>query len=98
VLETASSRAAALVLADANYPGWRAFVNGQGRPVENANGLFRTVEVPRGAAKIDMVFEPQCLRLGLFLTLCGLAGLSFMVQVPAKAALLENENESDTRP
>ena len=67
-----------LVVADTFYPGWKAFVNKKPVPVENANFLFRGVEVPAGTSQVEMVYEPQTYRLGMFLTLCGLSILGFL--------------------
>lgn len=62
-----------VVIGDAWSPGWRAWVNGHEVPIEHANFLFRAVEVPRGEAKVTMVYAPQSFRIGAFLSLCGLA-------------------------
>lgn len=97
-LSAVAARPSALVLADAGFPGWKAYVNGRAKPVAVANGLFRAVEVPRGTSRIEMVFEPQTVRLGWFVTLCGLVALSYMMQVRPPAAPPEKNDESDPHP
>ena len=78
---TFQTRAAApsvLVFADTYFPGWKAFVNKQEMPIEQANFLFRAVKVPAGEATVEMIYEPQSYRLGMFFTLFGLGALGFL--------------------
>ncbi len=67
-----------LVFADTNFPGWKAFVNKQETPIEQANFLFRAIELPAGESTVEMIYEPQTYKLGLFLTLFGLGALGFL--------------------
>ncbi|MFW6164468.1 MAG: YfhO family protein, partial [Planctomycetota bacterium] len=62
-----------LVLTDTWYPGWRAFVDGEERPIARVNRMVRAVEVRAGERRVHMVYEPQSFRLGLFLSLIGVA-------------------------
>jgi len=62
-----------LVLTDTWYPGWRAFVDGRPRAVLRANYLMRCVAVAAGEREVRFVYEPQAFRLGLFLSLVGVA-------------------------
>lgn len=58
---TISARAdapAVLVLADADYPGWTALVNGQPAPVLRADGIFRSVAVPAGESTVIFAYQP----------------------------------------
>lgn len=64
-----------LVFSDAYFPGWHAFVNGRETPIEPTNFLFRGLQVPAGASRVEMVYEPETFRIALFLSLCGLAAL-----------------------
>ncbi|MDQ3037448.1 MAG: hypothetical protein M3Y87_33950, partial [Myxococcota bacterium] len=55
--------AGALVVEEAWYPGWRAFlVDRSGRtdevPILRANGLVRAIEVPAGRHRVELRFEP----------------------------------------
>lgn len=47
-----------LVLTDLDYPGWRAYVNGQERPIMRAYGFARAVELPAGSAEVVFQFRP----------------------------------------
>jgi uncharacterized membrane protein YfhO len=62
-------------LSDACYPGWRAFVDGQPRPIRRANYSFRAVALPPGEHEVRFVYAPTSFRAGLFASLVTLLGL-----------------------
>ena len=64
-----------LVLNDTWYPGWRARVDGQPRPIYRVNGTFRGVFVEKGERQVVFEFKPLSFRAGLGLSLIGLLGL-----------------------
>jgi hypothetical protein len=68
-IETQTSAPAILVLNDANYPGWRALVNGQPAPILTADYLFRGVVVPSGHARVEFVYAPTSFRVGAAISL-----------------------------
>jgi hypothetical protein len=55
-----------VVVTDAHYPGWRAWVDRSPAEILIANGAFRAVWVGRGQHDVVMRFEPTSFRLGLF--------------------------------
>jgi uncharacterized membrane protein YfhO len=57
-----SSGRAFLVMADAHYPGWKAYVDGRETPIFYTDVAFRGVIVPAGTHKIVMRFVPGILR------------------------------------
>ena len=63
-----ANRPAYLVLADPNYPGWRAAVDGQPAPLYQADYVFRAVPVPEGRHEVTFVFAPESARLGFILS------------------------------
>lgn len=65
-----------LVLMDTFYPGWRARVDGRETPIVPANFVGRAVEVEAGTHTVEMWFEPQSVRLGIFISLITLGLLS----------------------
>lgn len=67
-IQTSASTGAHLVLADANYPGWRATVDGAAAPIETANGLLRTVNLSSGAHSVSFIYAPDSWRYGLMLS------------------------------
>ncbi len=59
---------AILMLTDTNYPGWKVYVNGEKRPLLLADGIFKAVVVPKGAAKVDFIFEPDSFKIGVWIS------------------------------
>jgi hypothetical protein len=70
-----------VVLTDLHYPGWRATVDGESRPIERTNGIFRGVRVGPGEHTIVYSFAPASFRWGsalaLVAVLASLAGLAY---------------------
>jgi Bacterial membrane protein YfhO len=63
-----AAQAGYLVLAEAWYPGWRAWVNGLETPVHRADVLFRAVQVPAGASSVVFTFAPTAYPLALWIS------------------------------
>jgi hypothetical protein len=60
---------ALLVSSETAYPGWRALVGGQTRPLERVNHVFRGLFLNDGESRAVILYEPVSFRLGLFLGL-----------------------------
>ena len=73
VLETSHAAPAVLVLADMNAPGWSVEVDGAEKPLLRADLVLRGVYLPPGDHEVRFVFRDPSVRLGLVLSLCGLA-------------------------
>lgn len=54
-----------LVVADMDYPGWSATVDGEGAPIIQANGFMRAVKVPPGRHEVRFSFGSPSVRVGL---------------------------------
>ena len=91
--QTVADYDSVLVFADTYYPGWKAFVNQKPVPIERVNFLFRGLVVPPGESQVEMLYEPQSYRLGMFLTLCGLSLLGFL-----GAAFITKNSQAKRRP
>ena len=77
-LRVRSERRGMLVLSEADYPGWRAEVNGQPARIYRVNGLLRGVMVPAGSSRVTFRYAPAWLPIGGGLTLAAFAvGLCF---------------------
>jgi len=69
-----------LVVADTDYPGWEATIDGKEVPILRANVAFRAVEVPAGEHVVEFRFRPASARHGLiasFFFLALSAGAAF---------------------
>jgi len=62
-----------LVLTDAHYPGWRAWVDGEEVPIATADLLFRAVYLEAGRHRVEFRFRPRSLWPGTMMSLAGLA-------------------------
>jgi hypothetical protein len=62
-------------VADANYPGWRAYIDGQETPVYSAQVLGKAIYVPAGKHRLTLVFESASFRWGLAVTLLSLCAM-----------------------
>ncbi len=81
VISTTLSAPGYLVLSDANYPGWRAWVDGAPAPVLTANLLLRAVPLPAGAHQVEFRFQPDSLQRGMIISLVTVAALVLMLAV-----------------
>lgn len=54
-----------LVLADTWFAGWRAYVDGEERPIRRANYVFRAVELKPGDRQVIFEYQPRSFTLGL---------------------------------
>jgi uncharacterized membrane protein YfhO len=73
VLAADLSRPGYVVLVDTFDPGWRATVDGVPAPVVRANLAFQAVAVPAGTHRIELVYRPRSLLVGLALSGAALA-------------------------
>ena len=71
-LDVNMSRPGWLVLADQNYPGWSASVDGSSRPIYTADYLLRAVQLDAGAHHVTFRFLPTNYWLNLGITLAAL--------------------------
>jgi hypothetical protein len=79
-LEVVAKQNGVLVVADTDYPGWEATVDGALVPILRANLAFRAVEVPAGTHRVEFRFNPSSARHGLIASMLFLllsAGASF---------------------
>ena len=67
-----------LFLADANYPGWHAYIDGGEVPVFTAQILGKAIYIPTGTHKVILAFKSNSFRLGLLLTLFTLFSLALI--------------------
>jgi hypothetical protein len=79
-VEAELARAGLLVLADAYYPGWRAYRQTPGgwEPIANyrTNRVLRGVWLPAGRQCVEWRYEPDSFRRGAALSLAGWLGVA----------------------
>jgi len=79
ILQVEAEREGFLVLAETDYAGWEATVDGTPVPVYRADVAFRAVPVPAGVHRIEFRFRPSSVRQGLAGSLgCVALTLAFM--------------------
>lgn len=62
-----------VVLKDAFYPGWNAFINGNKVPILEANGMVRAVEINHpGRYKVEFRYLPNSFIWGIMLSIASL--------------------------
>jgi len=61
-----------LVLSEVYYPGWRATVDGVETPILRADVALRAVPVRAGAHRVEMIFDPWSVKLGIAVTVATL--------------------------
>jgi hypothetical protein len=76
VVATRANRPALLVLADNMYKGWEATIDGEAAPIHLTNHTFRGVVVPAGDHRVEFVFSPGDLYMGLYIYIASFVGLA----------------------
>ena len=70
VVQAETDRPGWLLLTDSNYPGWKAYVDGQPAPILKANFLFRGVRLLRGSHRVEFRYSPASYAAGYTISLC----------------------------
>ncbi|MSQ23321.1 MAG: hypothetical protein EXR58_02030 [Chloroflexi bacterium] len=78
-IRTTTSRSALVVLADADFPGWVARVDGIPSPILRTDYLFRGVLVPAGEHEVVFSYEPRSIPIGLLITLATAATVTLLL-------------------
>jgi hypothetical protein len=68
-----------VVIAQAFYPAWHAWVDGQPAPLHQANYAFQAVEVPAGSHQVQLRYQDRAFRAGAVLS--GLTLLTLWVMM-----------------
>ncbi|MBI2910496.1 MAG: oligosaccharide flippase family protein, partial [Chloroflexi bacterium] len=66
-----------LVLADAHFPGWRAWKDGEELPVLRADSIFRATPLPAGDQEVVFRYRPDSFFVGAALT--GASGVVWLL-------------------
>src|SRR5205085_5275782 len=68
VVAVQASAQGLLVVNEALYTGWSAWVDGAETPIVHANGIFMAVPVSTGSHNVILEYQPPGLRAGLSIT------------------------------
>jgi uncharacterized membrane protein YfhO len=83
VVEAELACPALVVAGDSYYPGWRARVDGQRRPVQELDAV-RAVRVAAGRHLIEFRYRPASVYWGLGLALLGFSMVAFFALAPVR--------------
>jgi hypothetical protein len=75
VIEVEAPQDGVLILADKNYPGWVATIDGVETPIATANYLMRAVRIPAGEHTVEFHYRSGVIRLSLWVSLLSALGL-----------------------
>jgi hypothetical protein len=68
-LKTVTGASGLLMLSEAYYPAWKAYVDGQPVPLYAADHVLRAVPVPAGEHTVELRYESWSLRAGVAISL-----------------------------
>jgi hypothetical protein len=81
-IESSSSAAGMLVLADQDFPGWNAYIGNQQVPVFTANHAIRAVYLPPGRHIVRFEYQPLWFQVGAALTLASVLTVCLLFAWP----------------
>jgi hypothetical protein len=87
-LRTSTGASGLLVLSEAYYPAWRAYVDGRPVPLYVADHVLRAVPVPAGEHTVELRYESWSLRVGLAVSL-----ISYLVLIALAVAGTEGQRK-----
>ncbi|HZV35590.1 MAG TPA: YfhO family protein [Verrucomicrobiae bacterium] len=70
--ETQSTGPAMIVIAQAFYEPWHAYVDGKRVPLWKANGAFQSLQVPAGKHEVRVVYQDRAFRTGTAISIATL--------------------------
>jgi len=89
-----------LVLSDAYYPGWKAYVDGKEEKIYRAYTFLRAVFLKKGNHRVEFIFEPFSYKIGKIITFSFLVivFLSLLMQHPRfSMKKVEDEEPGETK-
>jgi hypothetical protein len=76
VLEIEAAADGILVLSETYYPGWRAYVDGQGTKIYRADYALRAVSLEAGSHRVELVYDPLSFRVGFVISAIALIAVA----------------------
>lgn len=75
-IDTRTDADSLLLLTDADFPGWKAYIDGQPTRIYRANYAFRSIQLPQGEHSVIFRYEPDSFLLGVGIS--SLGGLALL--------------------
>lgn len=69
LVDVTTERDGFLFMSDTWYPGWKAYVDGEGVEIFRANYAFQAIPVLKGDHKVEFIYDPVSLKVGKILSL-----------------------------
>jgi len=79
---------AILSIAQVDYPGWKAMIDGQPTPILRAYGGLIALTVPSGAHTVELIYDPSIYRIGAVVSLVTWVGLAILAAATAIQTLI----------
>ena len=99
-VDVSASAPSLVVIAQAHYPRWKAFVDGQPASLLRANHAFQAVQVPAGDHHVDVIYQDKPFQIGAVVSLLSLAGVGlgcvFFSRKNTVVALNQDTNDPQT--
>lgn len=77
-----------LIIADAWYPGWRAWIDGVPGEILRANLLYRAIPLEKGTHEVTLTYQPHSWKSGVIFSLVTLAIMLVILGAAAVSRLL----------
>jgi hypothetical protein len=97
-IEAESDGPSLLLVQEAAWPGWRASIDGAPTEILTADFVVRAVRWPRGRHRLEMVYDPPGVRLGLWLSAAGAVLLLALATFAALAPRYRSRATSEIIP
>lgn len=88
-IEVADTSPGILILADAFYPGWKAFVDGKTTAILPVDGFARGVPLDKGSHQIVFQYDPTSFKVGKYIS-----GAALVVFVLMLARSIKRQSQS----
>jgi hypothetical protein len=75
-----------VVVAQAYYPAWHAYVDGRTTRLWRANYAFQALEVPAGRHEVEIVYQDKMFHIGCLISLAALLGCVVIWLMPRKTS------------
>lgn len=79
-VKTEFNNSSILITTNNFYPGWKAYVDKKETKIYRANYTFQSIMLPKGKHLIEFIYDPESLRLGIFISLASFITYIFVLK------------------